>query len=246
MGDASWQQRLEIIERLFFEALEQPADRRSAFLDDACAGDEDLRLRVERLVRADSEEGLRIDTPPWTADRAAVPLTPPSSDASVGDNIGPYCLRRLVSVGGMGEVWFAERGDGQFEQHVAVKVIKRGMDSIEILARFRQERQVLAHLNHPNVARLLGGGATEDQRPYIVMEYVDGQPIDRFCDGRRLSVGRRLELFLKICDAVHYAHTNLVVHRDLKPSNVLVTDAGEPKLLDFGIAKVLSPDDSPE
>ncbi|HNC99766.1 MAG TPA: serine/threonine-protein kinase, partial [Myxococcota bacterium] len=156
-----------------------------------------------------------------------------------GRRIGPYRLTGELGEGGMGVVYLAERVDQAFEQKVAVKVLRRGLESTEMQARFRRERQILARLEHPNIARILDGGTTEDGVPWLGMELVDGEPIDQWCDQRRLSVDERLRLFQKVCAAVDYAHRNLVVHRDLKPSNILVTDAGEPKLLDFGIAKVL-------
>jgi serine/threonine protein kinase len=140
----------------------------------------------------------------------------------------------------MGTVYLASRDDEDFKQDVAIKVVKRGMDSEEILRRFRAERRTLAALDHPNIARLIDGGVTEGGRSYLVMEYVDGVPIDDYCDRHALSTRRRLELFLHACDAVRYAHQNLVIHRDIKPGNILVTADGTPKLVDFGIAKVLT------
>src|SRR6185436_351265 len=154
--------------------------------------------------------------------------------------IGRYRCLQEIGRGGMGTVWLAERADGQFEQRVALKLIKRGMDSDEILGRFRRERQILARLEHPNIARLLDGGISGDDRPYFVMEFVAGKPITSYCDERKLSVDERLRLFAATCRAVQYAHQSLVVHRDLKPSNVLVTEGGEVKLLDFGVAKLLA------
>ncbi len=155
--------------------------------------------------------------------------------------IGHYLIKRSVGAGGMGVVYLATRDDPSFTQLVALKVVKRGMDTDDIVRRFNQERTLLSGLNHPNIARLLDGGATEDGRPYFVLEFVEGTPIDRYCDSNRLSVADRLKLFRKVCSAVHHAHQNLIVHRDLKPGNILVTKEGEPKLLDFGIAKVLNP-----
>src|SRR5688572_7274602 len=160
------------------------------------------------------------------------------------ERIGPWRVVREIGRGGMGQVFLAERADGQFEQQVAIKLLKRGMDSDAILARFLRERQILAALDHPNIARFLDGGVAGDGRPYFVMEYVDGAPITAFADAQRLTVDARLALLRTVCLAVEYAHRNLVVHRDLKPSNILITSDGRPKLLDFGIAKLLSsPDD---
>lgn len=156
-----------------------------------------------------------------------------------GRMIGPYRLVRSLGQGGMGEVFLAERADEQFQQKVAIKLVRRGLLSRHVQGRLRQERQILATLNHPNIARLYDGGATDDGTPYIVMEYIDGEPLDIYCDRRQLSVEQRLRLFITVCSAVHRAHQGLVVHRDLKPSNILVTSEGVPKLLDFGIAKML-------
>src|SRR6185503_18396474 len=158
-----------------------------------------------------------------------------------GETIGPYRLGTELGRGGMGTVFLAERADGQFDQRVALKLVKRGMDSAEILDRFRAERQILARLQHANVARLLDGGVTPDGQPYFAMEHVEGEPLTTYCQRVSLSTALRLRLFLQVCEAVEYAHRNLVVHRDLKPSNILVTPDGQVKLLDFGIAKVLDP-----
>src|SRR5450432_2937494 len=153
--------------------------------------------------------------------------------------IGPYRILRTLGVGGMGEVFLAERADAEFEQQVAIKVVFGGTVSRSVQSRLKVERQILAQLDHPNIAHLTDGGSLPDGTAYIVMEYVDGVPIDAFCDSTRLDVVARLKLFQTICAAVHYAHQNLIVHRDLKPSNILVPATGVPKLLDFGIAKLL-------
>jgi len=163
----------------------------------------------------------------------------PPPDA--GLRIGPYRTLHLIAAGGMGSVYLAERVDAAYRKQVAVKILRAGLGTEDFLARFRTERQVLADLDHPNIARLVDGGSTEEGLPYLVMDYVDGEPVDAYADRNRLGVGERLRLFLKICDAVEYAHQNLVIHRDLKPSNILVDAGGEPKLLDFGIAKVMDP-----
>jgi len=159
--------------------------------------------------------------------------------AMSGDRIGQYRVLRTLGVGGMGEVFLAERADAEFEQKVAIKVVHAGTAARGVHSRLRIERQILAQLDHPNIAHLLDGGSLPDGTAYIVMEYVDGIPIDAYCDSNRLDVAARLRLFQTVCTAVHYAHQNLIVHRDLKPSNILVTTAGVPKLLDFGIAKLL-------
>src|SRR5258707_4095733 len=156
-----------------------------------------------------------------------------------GDRIGPYRVLRTLGVGGMGEVFLAERADAEFEQQVAIKVVYGGAVARSVQSRLKIERQILAQLDHPNIAHLLDGGSLPDGTAYIVMGYVDGVPIDAFCDSNRLDIVARLKLFQTVCAAVHYAHQNLIVHRDLKPSNILVTIDGTPKLLDFGIAKLL-------
>src|ERR1700684_2760999 len=156
-----------------------------------------------------------------------------------GDRIGPYRVLRTLGVGGMGEVYLAERADAEFEQQVAIKVVFGSALARGVQSRLKIERQILAQLDHPNIAHLLDGGSLPDRTAYIVMQYIDGIPIDEYCDSNRLDIAARLRLFQTVCAAVHYAHQNLIVHRDLKPSNILVTSAGVPKLLDFGIAKLL-------
>ncbi len=219
------------VETLFADAVALPVEARPAFLDRACAGDARLRSEVEALLAHD--RGGPLDRAPLRID-----IVDPDPLLREDAMIGRFRLTRPLAEGGMGAVWLAERADGAFRQEVAVKVLKRGLDTATVLRRFHEERQLLAGLVHRNIARLLDGGATSDGRPYLVLEHVDGIPIDVFC--RELSVEATLRLFAKVCDAVGHAHTNLVVHRDLKPSNVLVTAAGEPKLLDFGIAKLLA------
>jgi serine/threonine protein kinase len=165
-----------------------------------------------------------------------------TSDPYAGKQIDQYKIIQEIGHGGMGTVYLANRADESFDKQVAVKLIKRGMDTNAVLKRFVMERQILANLEHPNIASLLDGGSTEDGLPYLVMEYVEGLPITRYCDSHDLDTNGRLELFQKVCAAVSYAHTNLVVHRDIKPSNILVAEDGTPKLLDFGIAKLLNPE----
>ncbi len=221
--------------KALFNALADMDDRaRCRVLDERCAADPQLRAEVESLLRSHDSAGDFIDRPAVLSAAAVAPLE--------GRTIGPYRLEREIGRGGMGAVYLAVRADDEFRQRVAVKIIKRGMDTDEIVRRFRAERQTLANLAHPNIARLLDGGTTDDGLPYVVMEYVDGQPLDDFCRERNLSVNDRLRLFRIVCGAVQFAHRNLVVHRDLKPDNILVTADGTPKLLDFGIAKVLTAD----
>ena len=223
------------IETVFHAASDQPPERRERFLEEACAGDEDLRIQVARLLREHDEDPGFLEEPIARVGDLS---------ATEGEEryIGPYRLNRLIGRGGMGEVYLATQEGDDFRRSVAVKVSRRGMDTEGVLRRFRLERRILASLQHPNIARLLDGGATDDGRPYVVMEYVDGVPLDRYADQNMLDVRARIDLFLLVCDAVQHAHQNLVVHRDLKPTNILVTRAGVPKLLDFGISKVMDPE----
>ncbi|MGH9767973.1 MAG: serine/threonine protein kinase, partial [Blastocatellia bacterium] len=231
--------RWERIKQIFHAALEEPPQQREAYLREACAGDQELMREVERLVANDRSAGDFMEE--LAAGDAAQALIQERSRAVEGRQIGPYRLLREIGHGGMGTVYLAERADAQYQKQVAIKLIRPGMDSQHVIDRFRHERQILAGLDHPNIAKLLDGGASEDGLPYFVMDFIEGVPIDEYCDRRGLSIDRRLELFSAVCSAVHYAHQNLVVHRDLKPSNILVTADGTPKLLDFGIAKIVNP-----
>ena len=230
--DADRWQRLN---EIFHAALALGAGEKSAFLEQACAGDESLRLETEELIRAHAHAEVDLGG----IERLEVALDEPAPAGFAGLRLGPYRICEEIGRGGMSTVWLADRADGQFEQHVAIKVIRRGMDSAQVLARFRAERQILASFDHPNIARLIDGGTTDDGLPYFVMEHIRGRPIDEYADERRLPLREQLRLFLQVCDAVSYAHRHLIVHRDIKPQNILVTDAGTPKLLDFGIAKLL-------
>ena len=241
------------IDSIFSEALKVPLEERDAFLQVACKDDPDLRREVEDLFRAHkASEGFLDDPSDWfldaPIDMVEVPFLPGLSATTsdldkalphTGERVGAYRLLTKIGYGGMGEVYLAERADGQFTQRVALKLIRRGRRSQETIRRFRLEREILARLQHPNIARLLDGGVTDDGLLYFVMEYVNGVPLDRYCDEHDLDVKARLGLFFDVCEAVWYAHQNLVVHRDLKPSNILVTERGQVKLLDFGIAKLL-------
>jgi serine/threonine-protein kinase len=225
------------VARIVDEALDLAAEQRAAFLDHACGADAELRREVDAILTGAEASNFLRDP--------AVVLAAPIFDSSdladtLGTLVGPYRLVRELGHGGMGEVYLAERADGHFQQRVALKLIKRGLDSEEILGRFLAERQVLARLNHPHIARLLDGGVTAEGQPWFAMEYVEGVPLHRYCDDGRLDLEQRLAVFGKVCEAVQYAHRGLVVHRDLKPSNILVTATGEIKLLDFGIAKALT------
>jgi len=242
------------IEQVVKSALELPVGERQRYIAETCLADVDLRdqaiallANTEDPAQANNEGGripedLQHDANPF-------PGSPPYGrfvDPAIGRRLGSYKIMREIGRGGMGAVYLARRDDGEFRQRVAIKLIKRGMDTDVILRRFRNERQILARLDHPYIARLLDGGTTEDGLPYFVMEYIQGLPFYRYCDERKLTVSERLQLFCKVCDAVHFAHRNHVIHRDIKPSNLLVTTKGVPKLLDFGIAKVLNPEVSDE
>lgn len=224
------------VEALFFRLEPLPEDQRKALLDEHCQGREVLRKRVNRLLAASA---LEEDPLGQLVDQAIAEHRESSISEAPEQRIGPFRILRLLGEGGMGQVYAAERVDGEFHQQVAIKWIRAGIGREHAELRFRQERQVLAQLDHPCIARLLDGGSTPDGRPYLVMELIDGEPIDQYCDRLELSINERLDLFLKVCGAVRHAHANLVVHRDIKPSNILVTPEGEPKLLDFGIAKLL-------
>ncbi len=242
-------ERWQEIDLLFQAALERPVAAREAFLEQASRGDAALAREVQALLDSDAEAELMLGD---SATAYAAPLLDvlpeelaaadsrgfPAADS----RLGAYRIIREIGRGGMGAVYLAERADEEFEKRVAIKLVKRGMDTDEVLRRFRAERQILASLEHPNIARLHDGGVSEDGRPYLVMEYIEGRPLTAYCDEHRLGVEERLALFQTVCQAVQYAHQNLVVHRDLKPSNVLVTEQGEVKLLDFGIAKLLDDD----
>jgi len=215
---------------LFLTALHLPAGERTAYVNGVEAPAE-LREEVLAMLREDADAESFIQT--------AVDSAIPADNDGIGQRFGVFETRAVLGRGGMGAVFLAERSDGELAQTVAIKVIERGWLSRRALERFRIERQMLAGLTHPGIARLIDGGTREDGVPYLVMEYVDGQPIDRYCAERKLGVRERLQLFLPLCDAVDYAHRKLIVHRDLKPSNVLVSAAGNAKLLDFGVAKTL-------
>ncbi len=224
------------LETLFHSAAELPTGERSAYLDEACAGDPDLRERVEILLAAADKTFGFIEKPVQEAAHNAM-----ADGDAVGRRIGEYVLVRALGSGGMGRVYLARRADGEFEQQVAIKQMHSGFSpSHGLVSRFRAERQILAKLEHPNIARLLGGGIASDGLPYLVMEYVDGIPIVEYCRCRKLAIEQQLKVFRKVCEAVEYAHRHLVVHRDIKPGNILVTEDGVPKLLDFGIAKLLA------
>jgi serine/threonine protein kinase len=220
------------VEDVFFAAMEKTPDERAAFLDSVCGTDTALRERVLQLLEARSKMGEFLDTPPETA----------TGPERVGDSVGPYRLLEILGEGGFGIVFLAEQ-EVPVRRRVALKVIKPGMDSREVVARFDAERQALALMDHPQIARVYDAGTTDRGRPYFVMELVEGLPITRFCDAKRLTVPERLKLFVQVCRAVEHAHQKGVIHRDLKPGNVLVAlQDGQPvpKVIDFGVAKALN------
>jgi eukaryotic-like serine/threonine-protein kinase len=229
--------RWQRIEQLFLAASELPPSDRAAFVDREAAEDPELRAAVNGMLRHSGAGGSRfLHAIEQTAAVAAAAI-----DAGP-THIDRYTIVRELGRGGMGTVYLAERSDREFHQRVAIKVVTRGLDSAQVVERFRHERRILASLDHPNIARLFDGGATDSGAPYLVMEYVEGHPLLDHCRERDVPIRERLLLFAQICAAVQHAHQKLIVHRDIKPGNILVTPAGIPKLLDFGIAKLLSPD----
>ncbi len=232
-------ERWKRVETLYNEAVSLDGDARSDYLRRACADDASLLAEVEALLRHDARGDQTISA---ALQRAASDLLEQQAAALVGRQLGAWRLVRRVAQGGMGSVYLAERCDGQFEQRVAVKLLNPALLSPDALARFNSERQILARLSHPNIARLYDGGTTDEGVPYLVMEYIEGVPISTCCRERQLGTRARLELFTKVCVALDYAHRNLIVHRDIKPSNILVDALGEPKLLDFGVAKLIERD----
>ena len=237
MTPENWKKVKSIVEL----AVDLAPDRRAAFLDERCAEDVTLRTEVESLLAADNTNAQLLE-----GNFSTAVFGSDGPDALIGKQIGHYKITAEIGAGGMGSVYLAQRADGAFEQKAAIKLIKRGMDSDAIQKRFINERQILASLEHPNIAHLIDGGTTSDALPFFVMEYIEGETILDYATKKDLDLEARLELFRKVCSAVSYAHQNLVIHRDLKPSNILVTNDGTPKLLDFGIAKLLKSDTSNE
>jgi len=241
--------RWKEIEQLCDQALARSEEERGAFLESACAGNDGLRREVESLLAFQKQAENFIETP--AMDQAAKALaesgygTRTAATPRIGRMVSHYRIVERLGYGGMGEVYRAVRADDQYQKLVALKLVRSDFDTRFIQERFKNERQILAGLEHPNIGRLIDGGTTEDGLPYFVMELVEGEPIDRYCESHRLSTIQRLELFRSVCSAVHYAHQHLVVHRDIKPSNILVTADRVPKLLDFGIAKIMDPEHFP-
>jgi len=233
------------IQELFNQAADMPLSERAAFLNAACDGDNILRKELDDLLIADAgppsdmQSGIRASLLTQAVSMAIDKTTRDRRSELIGTVVGAYRLTAILGHGGAGTVYLGERADRQYSAQVAVKVVENALLHEEVTKRFQAERQILANLNHPHIARLLDAGETRAGQPFLVMEYVHGEPIDRYCDSRNLSITQRLQLFVKVCAAVQYAHQNLIVHRDLKPGNILVTADGTPKLLDFGIAKLM-------
>ena len=252
MTPAEWNR----VKELFQTALDLDPSQRVAFLAENCHDDQ-IRTEVERLLRNYQEAASFFNDPalnPLWEDRTTegssdsraastlftTPFETEEENPMTGRRLGAYKVVRCIGQGGMAAVFLATRADDEYQKQVAIKLVHQGLDSRELLSRFRKERQTLADLDHPNIVKLLDGGSTQEGAPFLVMDYVEGTPIDEFCDHHKLCVGDRLRLFSKVCEALQYAHRKSIVHRDLKPSNILVTNDGTPKVLDFGIAKVLS------
>jgi tetratricopeptide (TPR) repeat protein/tRNA A-37 threonylcarbamoyl transferase component Bud32 len=237
MDNELWQKA----ERIFLECVDEPEAKREELLAARCGDDEALRAAVLSLLEGDGKGDSIKDA----IGRAADELSRAQSDRFVGTMIGSYTVEKFIAEGGMGHVYLAHRSDEAFDQRVAIKLLPARLATESLRRRFRGERQILANLQHPNIAMLLDGGETDDGVPYLVMEYVDGTPIDEYCQQHEFTLQQRIELFIDVCAAVQFAHANLVVHRDIKPSNVFVTEDGVVKLLDFGIAKLLDPNADP-
>ena len=233
------------LDRIFTQALDRASEERAGFLQEACRGDRELEAEVRRLLAAVEDSGDFLKDPShWI--QGLDPLPPTPAPDLAGEVIGSYRLLKELGHGGMGTVYLAERADGAFQHRVALKLLQSRLASKEETRRFQRERQILADLQHPNIAGLLDGGVDQDGRPFFVMEYVQGEPITGYADRHGLTIDQRLDLLGTVCSAVHHAHQNLVVHRDIKPGNVLVNQEGVPKLLDFGIAKLLGEAEGPD
>ena len=244
------------LKALFDSAICLPAEERNSYIARRCGQNEDLRLELESLLEEHEESGEFLEQPiaslrpladQFSSERpeaAELPVTEVLTVAAAGERIGAYYLERELGRGGMGAVFLATRADGEFQQQVAIKFIRRGWESDFAVRRFRHERQILATLDHPHIGRLLDGGSTKDGLPYFVMEYVEGRHITLFCQEEDLDTRSRIQIFVRVCSAVQYAHERNIIHRDLKPGNILVNTSGRPKLLDFGIAKIMGADAS--
>ncbi len=244
MSQRWWQ-----IERIYRAALRQNASARAAFVEEACAGEGSVQKDVESLLALGEKSGGFLEAPALEVaakalahDQTRLADAASRPDALTGEMISHYRMLQKVGSGGMGDVWLAEQKQ-PVRRRVALKLIKAGMDTREVLARFESERQALALMDHPAIAKVFDAGSTDQGRPYFVMEYVAGIPITIYCDKHRLSVRERLELFIHVCEAVQHAHQKAIIHRDVKPSNILVTELDGkpmPKIVDFGVAKAMS------
>jgi non-specific serine/threonine protein kinase/serine/threonine-protein kinase len=235
MTPEEWRKAKKVLQA----ALDLDPQEHANYLDSEFPNGGSLRGEVESLLRSHDEHPTFLEQPVEIV--ASDIFTATTPEFCIGKRLGPYQVLEQIGKGGMGEVFLARRADDQYQKQVAIKLLRAGEASAYVVSRFRNERQILASLDHPNIARLIDGGSTEEGIPYLVMELVDGVPIDDYCDARKLPTTQRLKLFLEVCSAVQYAHQRLIVHRDLKPGNILVTGRGVPKLLDFGIAKILDP-----
>lgn len=235
-------ERWQTVERLFHQALEMPGPDRATWLEKSCGADAELRAEVESLLSSDSDQPHEFLEKQVAT--AIVATAKELDQEKLPRRVGPYRLLERIGRGGMGTVYLAERADGEFHKRVALKMVQPGMDTEFILARFRRERQVLARFDHPHIGRLLDGGTSAEGAPYLVMEFIDGDWITRYSEKHNLELKQKLQLFLQVCGAVQYAHQHFVVHRDLKPGNILVDREGRPKLVDFGICKLLYRDAS--
>jgi len=236
MTDEPKPERWQRIKQLFQAASLKDAAEQLGFLQDASKGDQDLLHEVLQLLHSEQDNNESLEA---IVAKAALDFR---SNDLISQTIGPYQIQRLLGEGGMGQVFLAKRIDQHYEKQVAIKVLAVRRPSSELIERFRSERQILATLQHPNIAQLFDGGETDDGLPYLVMEYVAGLAIDDYCDVNTLSTRERLKLFTKVCSAVEHAHANKIIHRDIKPNNILISELAEPKLLDFGIAKFLQDD----
>ncbi len=238
-------QKWSRIKQIFQYAIELQPSERLAYIERECGNNDELKSTVLKMIEADRGSGYFLEKSPTLVPMINTKEEVP--DKRIGSHIGGYRITGVLGQGGMGTVYRAEKTDKTIHLIVALKIVKHGFDTEAILKRFFTERRILANLNHPNIARLIDAGMTGDGLPYFIMEYVDGKPITEYCDEKHAGIKERLSLFGKVCEAVQYAHRNLIVHRDLKPSNILVTDDGTVKLLDFGIAKMLTTDeDAPD
>lgn len=234
-------ERYKKVKTIFERALDLPSSHRTSYVESVCDGDDEMRRAVETMLKSDTEGDSFLDSSPVDSVCKLFDDKEPPAPTRVGQ----YEIIREIGRGGMGAVYLASRADDQYRKQVAIKLVLRDRENAMVLERFRRERQILANLDHPNIALLLDGGATPEGLPYLVMEYVEGQPIDEYSDSHSLNTIARLRMFLSVCAAVQHAHQNLIIHRDLKPSNILVRKDGTVKLLDFGIAKLVNPQQSP-